>query len=419
MKTFNYISVLITFIFIANNPTFAQWVLTGPYGDADVHSFAVGLTTLFVGTEGSGVYRSTNNGTSWTQVNSGLTNTNVYALTYSIGNLFAGTGNGVFLSTSNGTSWTAVNSGLTNTNVYALAVLTDGGGSTYIFAGTDGEGVYRSTNNGTSWTAVNSGLTNTYVHSLVISGITLFAGTAVGIFRSTNIGISWTAINSGLTNTYIQSLTFYGLNLFAGTFGGVFRSTNNGTSWTAVNSGLTNTNVYALAAFSSSNLFAGTWGGGIFRSSNNGTSWTDVNSGLTNTYIRSLIFNGLNLFAGTGNGGAWRRPLSEMITAVEILPNEVPVMFSLNQNYPNPFNPTTTISFGLPAQCFVSLKIFNSLGQEVSELASEELPAGMYLRQWNAERLTSGMYFYRLEARQTTDGQAGQFSATKKLVLLR
>ncbi|MCK7528688.1 MAG: hypothetical protein MZV64_69590 [Ignavibacteriales bacterium] len=66
---------------------------------------------------------------------------------------------GVFLSTNNGTSWTAVNTGLTNTNVRALAV-----SGTNLFAGTDGGGVFLSTNNGTSWTAVNTGLTNTNVY---------------------------------------------------------------------------------------------------------------------------------------------------------------------------------------------------------------------------------------------------------------
>ena len=81
------------------------------------------------------------------------------ALAVSGTNLFAGTDGGVFLSTNNGTSWTAVNTGLTNT--VCLVLLPSRG--TNLFAGTDGGGVFLSTNNGTSWTAVNTGLTNTYV----------------------------------------------------------------------------------------------------------------------------------------------------------------------------------------------------------------------------------------------------------------
>ena len=83
----------------------------------------------------------------------------------------------------------------------------------------------------------------------------------------------------------------------------------------------------------------------------------------------------------------------------------------LKQNYPNPFNPTTIISFSLPSRSFVSLRVFDTLGREVSILVSEKLPAGTYARHWNAAGLASGEYFYRL--------QVGSFTETKKLVLLR
>jgi hypothetical protein len=83
----------------------------------------------------------------------------------------------------------------------------------------------------------------------------------------------------------------------------------------------------------------------------------------------------------------------------------------LDQNYPNPFNPSTTISFSLPSKSFVSLKIFDALGREVSVVVFEELPAGNYSRQWNASNMASGVYFYRL--------QAGMFADMKRLLLLR
>ena len=85
--------------------------------------------------------------------------------------------------------------------------------------------------------------------------------------------------------------------------------------------------------------------------------------------------------------------------------------FVLDQNYPNPFNPSTTISFSLASRSFVSLKIFNALGTEVSSLVSEELPAGSYAQKWNAEGFQSGVYFYRL--------QVGTSPITKKLILLK
>ena len=103
--------------------------------------------------------------------------------------------------------------------------------------------------------------------------------------------------------------------------------------------------------------------------------------------------------------------------------------YALYQNYPNPFNPATTIYFALPSQSFVSLKVYNILGREVATIVSEEMSAGTYTQQWNAGDLSSGVYFYRLSAvpsvrrdlvpSGTRDGQAGSFTETKKLILLR
>ena len=88
-----------------------------------------------------------------------------------------------------------------------------------------------------------------------------------------------------------------------------------------------------------------------------------------------------------------------------------PMFFGLSQNYPNPFNPATTISFSLPTGSFVSLKVFDLIGREVAIIVSQELFAGTYTRQWNATNMSSGIYFYRL--------QAGSFTETKKLILLK
>jgi len=96
-----------------------------------IHCLAVSGDNLFAGTYNGGVFLSTNGGASWTEVNTGLTNTNIWALVVSGTHLFAGTADGVFLSTDNGTNWTPVNTGLTSTDVRSL-VVKDG----YLFAGT-------------------------------------------------------------------------------------------------------------------------------------------------------------------------------------------------------------------------------------------------------------------------------------------
>jgi ELWxxDGT repeat protein len=89
----------------------------------------------------------------------------------------------------------------------------------------------------------------------------------------------------------------------------------------------------------------------------------------------------------------------------------IPGGFALSQNYPNPFNPSTTLWFSLPSRSFVTLKIFDVMGREVSTITSEEMPAGDYSRTWDASAMSSGVYFYRL--------QAGSYTETKRLILLR
>ncbi len=88
-----------------------------------------------------------------------------------------------------------------------------------------------------------------------------------------------------------------------------------------------------------------------------------------------------------------------------------PAVFSLSQNFPNPFNPKTTINYQLPMAAFVTLKVFDALGREIATLVNEKQRAGTYSAEWDASRAASGIYFYRL--------QAGTFSATKKMALIR
>jgi hypothetical protein len=99
------------------------------------------------------------------------------------------------------------------------------------------------------------------------------------------------------------------------------------------------------------------------------------------------------------------------VNAVKLENLGIPQAYILQPNYPNPFNPTTSISFAIPHREFVTLTIFNLIGQEVDRLVSEELSIGKYSTEWNASSIPSGVYFYRL--------QAGTFSETHKLILLK
>ncbi|HEY9165244.1 MAG TPA: choice-of-anchor D domain-containing protein [Candidatus Kryptonia bacterium] len=91
--------------------------------------------------------------------------------------------------------------------------------------------------------------------------------------------------------------------------------------------------------------------------------------------------------------------------------NGIPASYGLSQNYPNPFNPTTVINYQLPMNSHVTLRVYDVLGREVVTLVNENESAGYKSVNFNASNLPSGVYFYRI--------QAGTYSATKKLLLLK
>ena len=101
-----------------------------------------------------------------------------------------------------------------------------------------------------------------------------------------------------------------------------------------------------------------------------------------------------------------------VIVSVRAKENNVDLdQFTLYQNYPNPFNPTTNISFTLLKSSFVSLKIFDVTGREITTIINKEMSAGYHICQWNAINSSSGIYYYRLVA--------GSITQTKKLIVLR
>ena len=91
--------------------------------------------------------------------------------------------------------------------------------------------------------------------------------------------------------------------------------------------------------------------------------------------------------------------------------SNVPEEYALFENYPNPFNPSTTIKFALPEQSFIKLDVYNSLGQKVTTLVSEELVAGTYSFNWDATKLPSGVYIYNIQTKNFVD--------VKKMMLIK
>lgn len=141
------------------------------------------------------------------------------------------------------------------------------------------------------------------------------------------------------------------------------------------------------------------------------------------TYARSglMAVAYKNGFVAVFGGRTDRGHLGKVVPYIEILDGtssaqseeDLPYEFTLNQNYPNPFNPATTISYHLSAGSFVSLKVYDTIGKEITTLVNEFQEAGRHSIQLTANQLnmTSGVYFYRLTA--------GTYSSTKKMILLK
>ncbi len=358
-----------------------------------------------------GVYRSTDDGMTWAQVNQGMS-LSITCVAVRGSSLYAGTrSGGIFLTTDDGTSWTHLSdcSGFIDALVVTdtTIVASNGGSQGH---GPDGN-IFLSTDNGESWTTINSNLTNTNAWALAISGPYIFAGTqGGGVFRTNNNGTSWTQVNSGLSNDTVRALAANDTNVFAGTQEGLSHSTDNGNSWSKidiqVNSGQKFVSVGTLAMRGDS-LFACTDQGAYF-SIDNGTTWTAM-PGASLMDILALAATNNYLFAGTSHS-VWRAPISE-VTDVRVFSQVLSMSYLLEQNYPNPFNPTTVISYQLPTNTLVALKVFDILGREVKTLVDERQSTGSHSVRFNATNLPSGVYFYRLEA--------GTYRDTEKMLLLK
>ena len=137
----------------------------------------------------------------------------------------------------------------------------------------------------------------------------------------------------------------------------------------------------------------------------------DLFGGSVSISDKNIVVGDENFPAGAATGAAYVFIVALLPVGIDVGASEIPTGFSLDQNYPNPFNPGSTIKFSLPRTGFVTLKVYNLLGEEVATLVAENLSVGKYQIEWDASGLSSGVYYYRL--------QSDQFVETKKLTLLK
>ncbi|HNW88712.1 MAG TPA: T9SS type A sorting domain-containing protein [Bacteroidales bacterium] len=321
------ILIVIAVIFGAQISLFAQWQSTGLIDTFAIKTLVVYRDSLYAGTDGAGIFSTSDGGNTWVAKNSGLTNQRINSIAFdTAGTLYAGSKSLLlFTSADSGNTWAAHNAGGTGNSISSITVFGNN-----IFAGEAGDGVFLSTNSGNSW--AEKGLCCASVLSLCAdTNGYIYAGTnAQTVYRSVSPFSVWTKMNTGISTNPVRALISSGALLIAGTYGGgIYISNNHGNSWSAANDGLGDLNVISLVD-NGQKMFAGTESGGIFISVDQGLSWMPVNDGLTDLNVTALAICGNYLYAGLSNGEVWKRPLAEF-TDISELPSK-----GIFEIFPNP-----------------------------------------------------------------------------------
>jgi photosystem II stability/assembly factor-like uncharacterized protein len=429
MKSRFLFGLLLTSVLLTgSHNAFAQWNNIPDLQFRNIHCFLSAKdSTIFVGGDNATFLRSTNGGTTWTNImGNGMYVDTVLSLGEGLGYLFAGSFGieSFYRSSDMGSSWSVVNEGLPSfaqLNAFTFV-------NTALFAATD-HGVYRSVDSGNSWKADTAGLGLDPLFlspggtvGIASSGSKLFTIKSFGgtVYSSPIDTVSWTQVTSQYYNsgyamaavdTAIVIATLKGIYVFDGD--STWLPRNNGlpisdTTWLA--SCIFATSDSLLFAYLSSTS-ATVYSKQIYATSDVGKTWIQVNDSVfSGASVTAMATTGKYLFAGTQRGG-WRIPIADVITSVRDDRPHVPSQYILYQNYPNPFNPTTVIAYSLPAPAAVTLKVYDLLGREIKTLVNERQNAGQHSMTFDGSNYPSGVYFYRL--------QAGTYSQTKKLIELK
>jgi photosystem II stability/assembly factor-like uncharacterized protein len=272
-------------------------------------SFATSGALLLSGTA-SGLFISDDNSVSWRAAGNSLPRLDIPSIAVDGTNLFAAVidtsiiQGGVYRSMDNGATWTKTITGLPRDE--AVEALAASGGN--LFAGVRSNGVYLSNDNGANWRSTGFPRSTSF-RSFSIVGSSIYACTENGVYVTTDIGANWTAVGGGLTSGPVFSIIPNGNSLIAVTVSnGLYRSTDDGATWTEFNgTGFFNRLPKATTDFVviGSDLIASVFGVGIYVSSDNGANWMTMNNGLTNTFVQRLFIRGDKLLAGTDGSGVF------------------------------------------------------------------------------------------------------------------
>lgn len=261
--------------------------------------------------------------------------------------------------------------------------------------------------------------------------------------KSTDLGKTWIQINNGLLKSSesnrINDISSLEPDInnpdiaYCGQQHGLSKTTNGGENWFQVDSSLKLLEqpwlgfpTILLDPNKSGRIYVGIRGsgvlytdqftkGGLYLTEDDCKTWRRVYTGSV-VGIYSDEGNPRRVFINTFQG-VFRFLDTLTVTDIKDVPNNLPESFRLEQNFPNPFNPNTTISYQIPSSSFVTLKVYDVLGTEVTTLVNEWKEAGSYNAQFTTrsavggKQLASGIYFYTLSA--------GKFTDMKKFILMK
>jgi len=237
------------------------------------------------------------------------------------------------------------------------------------------------------------------------------------IFHSTNGGNNWILQNSNTTNELYNIFFLDNNNGWAVGENGTILHTNNGgipvelINLTATIFGNEVILNWTTASETNNRGFE------ILRSSQNyNNEWETigfVNGHGTTTELQFYSFTDESVTPGKFQYRLKQIDFDGNFEFSEVVEVEIgiPKEFSLEQNYPNPFNPSTNIGFQIASFGFVTLKVYDILGNEIATLVNEEKPAGEYEVEFDGSELTSGIYFYKLIS--------GNYVETKKMIIIK
>jgi hypothetical protein len=386
---------------------------------------------ILAGTWEGHVYLSNNTDINWNSIGDFGTSRSVNALTMSGNKIFAaiGQGNGsggVWRTTDYGVNWTELNSGLFSLNdVWDIAISGNNVLARVTGNGPCEAGIFISYNNGASWSKIfYNGIPLTGKGPFSVSGNKIFFGAS---YYSTDNGVSWNNNSiTGLTGASINAIATSDSKIFAGTYGqGV---------WSSLQSELLPVELVGLTATVNKKSIVLTWK----TASEINNFGFEVERGLNNN---PSIWETLGFVKGAGNSNSTKEYSFTDKTVngnekfiyrlkqidndgkikyspeTEISINLTPQVYSLENNYPNPFNPSTVIKYTLPFDSNIKLTVYNSLGMNMRELVSEIQQSGVHEYKFNATGLSSGVYLYTIEA-SSVDGREN-FRSTKKMILMK